>query len=406
MSVKIHHGAPGSYKTSGAVADDFLPAVKQGRLVITNVRGLTVERVRDAKYPLTWWEKRKGITEPYKPVFPEIGDGFDIIHIDTTTSENREHLARFFHWAPVGSEEKQGPLFILDEAQAIFPDRWMKNDIALLDFPGGLDAAKAAGRPARWTEAWEMHRHYGWDFTLTTPNISLIRSDIRAVSEGAFKHRNLATVGVKGRYMEAFHMAQDSGQSPSHFLSVKPKRIPKQIWGLYDSTTTGTHSDTLAGVSIFKDPKVMGLVALATGAFALGWYGYFNSSLYKASVKPSIPPAGPIVPSPGQPVSMAVQKGVYSPAPNLSGHVAPGQARTSGDVTNGESAWRVAGFYKVDGKAHVVLQRDGSMRTVINPKGASYDGSRVEFHLDGLLVAGYTGKQVAGTGVASGITKP
>lgn len=405
MSVKIHHGPPGSYKTSGAVADDFLPAVKQGRLVITNVRGLTLERVREAKYPLTWLEKRKGITEPYKPVFPDVPDSFDIIHIDTTTSENRDRLARFFHWAPVGSEEVPGPLFIIDEAQAIFPDRWLKNDLAQLDYPGGLDAAKAAGRPARWSEAWEMHRHFGWDFTLTTPNISLIRSDIRAVSEGAFKHRNLATVGVKGSYMEAFHMAQDSGQAASHFLSVKPKKIPKQIWRLYDSTTTGTFSDTLAGVNIFKDPKIFGLLVLAAGSLGLGWLGYVNSSLYKASNKPTVSPPTASIPPPVSPGQVVPATGRFPPAPNLSGRVDHRQDHPVDNLAAGESPWAAVGFYRVDGKNFIVLRRDGVTRIVVNPKGAKFDGGRVEFQLDGLLVAGYTGKS-AGAGLSSGVARP
>nr|MVD29436.1 zonular occludens toxin [Vibrio cholerae] len=40
MSIFIHHGAPGSYKTSGALWLRLLPAIKSGRHIITNVRGL------------------------------------------------------------------------------------------------------------------------------------------------------------------------------------------------------------------------------------------------------------------------------------------------------------------------------------------------------------------------------
>ena len=48
MSIKIHHGFPGSYKTSGAVQDDFIPAALAGRHIVTNVRGLDNEdRIRE-----------------------------------------------------------------------------------------------------------------------------------------------------------------------------------------------------------------------------------------------------------------------------------------------------------------------------------------------------------------------
>ncbi|MVD25636.1 zonular occludens toxin, partial [Vibrio cholerae] len=45
MSIFIHHGAPGSYKTSGALWLRLLPAIKSGRHIITNVRGLNLERM-------------------------------------------------------------------------------------------------------------------------------------------------------------------------------------------------------------------------------------------------------------------------------------------------------------------------------------------------------------------------
>ena len=47
MAVKIHHGAPGSYKTSGAVMDDFTHWAREGRTIVTNVRGLTQDRIDD-----------------------------------------------------------------------------------------------------------------------------------------------------------------------------------------------------------------------------------------------------------------------------------------------------------------------------------------------------------------------
>lgn len=414
MSIKIHHGAPGSYKTSGAVADDFLRCVKDGRVVITNVRGLTLDRVENAQYPLTFWEKYvKRIPEPYKLVFPEIGAGFEIFHFDTTQSSEREKLACFFHWAPLGSEEKPGPFFLIDEAQSIFSSRWTAKDIAALDFPGGRDAAAAEKRPATWDDAWTMHRHYGWDFTLTTPNIKLIRDDIRLVSEGGFKHRNLGVIGIKGKYMEGFHDAQDSGQSASHFLSLTPKRIPKQVWGLYDSTTTGTFTDTLAGISIFKDPKVMGLLVLLTCALGAGWYGFVNSSFYKATdksranfVSSSVPPAVPVS---QQPVAFPPQKIPYSVAPDLSGHVANSPPRSADGVAPmpprpGESDWGAVGYYMSSGKKFVVVQRSGVKRVIVNPKDAIYDGNRVEFKLEGLLVAGYTG--VAAGSAAVNAVKP
>lgn len=42
VSIKIHHGPNGSNKTSGARQDDAVPALKDGRVIITNIRGTLI----------------------------------------------------------------------------------------------------------------------------------------------------------------------------------------------------------------------------------------------------------------------------------------------------------------------------------------------------------------------------
>lgn len=276
MSIKIHHGPPGSYKTSGAVMDDFIPAARAGRVVVTNVRGLSsVDRVREALGD------------------DSVPETFELHYLPTTEHDdaaaNREALARWWHWLP------HGALLLMDEAQMIWPKVWGEKDLKLLDFPGGLEASDAANRPLNWTTAFEMHRHYGWDMVLTTPNIERLRADVRQCSEGAYKHKNQAIIGLKGFYLEAFHMADDSGKSASDFMVLRNRRIKKEVWRLYDSTATGSHSDTLAGLSIFTSPRI--LVLLGCLASALGWFitsgppavmgGQIKSPLPSTPLKPS-----------------------------------------------------------------------------------------------------------------------
>ncbi|CAA6825051.1 MAG: Unknown protein [uncultured Thiotrichaceae bacterium] len=40
MSIKIHHGPPGTSKTSDVIANDLPKVVDEGRLLITNIHGL------------------------------------------------------------------------------------------------------------------------------------------------------------------------------------------------------------------------------------------------------------------------------------------------------------------------------------------------------------------------------
>ena len=80
MPIKIHHGPPGSYKTAGAMGDDFLREARAGRIIVTNVRGVSRARL---------------INE-----FPDLPDSFDVIHVDDKTDEGRDKWRKWFHWIP------------------------------------------------------------------------------------------------------------------------------------------------------------------------------------------------------------------------------------------------------------------------------------------------------------------
>lgn len=235
MAIKIHYGANGAYKTSGAIQDDAIPALLAGRVIVTNIRGFTLERAYS--------------------VFPNLPDTTEIINLDLEVLEDLEKMRTWFQWAPLGS------FIIFDEAQLVFPKSWREKDLERFDFEGGMEAAKEAGRPFNWLDAWTRHRHFGFDIVLTTPNISYIRDDIRSTSETAYRHANLAVIGIAGRYKEAQHDAQ-LNRPPADGTIVKIKRIKRQTFQLYDSTSTGQVRDTFAGSNLFKSPKVLGFLAL------------------------------------------------------------------------------------------------------------------------------------------------
>lgn len=275
MSIKIHHGPPGSYKTAGAVTDDLIPALQKSRSIVTNVRGITLDKIHEN--------------------FDNISDDFVLHWIDTTTREGRERLGAWFTWAP------HGALIFIDEAQAIFPKRWKEKDLE--SFTIDVDKAKELNRPANWWDAWDMHRHYNWDVILTTPDITKIRDDIRDASELAYKHKNQGLYGwlFKGSYLEGVHSKDNNGATVSNFINVKQKRIAKDAltWKLYQSTATGEISDTIAGFNIFSNPRlIIGLAVLGCAFLYLGFYGHNpldsekNNPLPVQSFKtnPNVPP--------------------------------------------------------------------------------------------------------------------
>lgn len=268
MSIKIHHGPPGSYKTSGAIADDLIGAVLAGRHVITNVRGLSdksliaevIEKQANKGFSLFRKERRK------------VPATFDLTYIKTdpndqdkpeeSCSDNMEMLRRFWHWAP------DGAFFILDEVQEIWPKTYRETHLKKLEYPGGIDAANQASRFLDIALAFEKHRHKNWDFIVTTPNISKVHPVVRGSSEAAYKHKNLALLGelFRGRYIEGFHAADTNGKT-SDFYSVTRKKVPPYVFNLYKSTATGIVQDTTAGQSLFRNPKILGLGLLVVGMF-------------------------------------------------------------------------------------------------------------------------------------------
>ena len=247
MSIKIHHGAPGSYKSSGAIHTDVIPAIKEGRYIITNVRGFTAERCREV-------------------LGRDVPDGFDVLYVETESQDGRDRLARFYHWAP------KGAFFLVDEVQRIFPPSWRQSDLDRLDYPGGTIAAQADGRPETIDVAFDMHRHHNWDFVLTTPNIKKVHQVIRAAAETAIRHTNMGLLGIGGRYKTVLHLADNSGTSASDVLQAKPfNKVPKHVFKLYDSTTTGKVSDTIAGSSLIRDPKILFFLAIMGVCFFFGF---------------------------------------------------------------------------------------------------------------------------------------
>lgn len=262
MPIKIHHGAPGAYKTSGAVWDDLVPMCRSGRVVITNVRGFTEARCRDV----------------CRQIFSEeLPDSFEVFSVDTTTPDGKEKLCHWFEWAP------RGAFFFIDEVQNIFPRKSKFFDGLVCSLPD---------RPQNWLEAWTMHRHWNWDFVLTMQSLSQLRDEIREVAEACYKHRNNKLIGISGRYTEGFHLPDTAGTSASHFLTVRVRKINQHAFKFYESTTTGIATDTYAGTPLWKNPRVLLLLACLALSLVFAFRnGFVNPLPGQSSSKVSSKPA-------------------------------------------------------------------------------------------------------------------
>ncbi len=242
MTTAIIHGDPGSYKTSTLVADYLVPAVQKGRVVVTNIRGVkTVEEIAEIY----------GFDLP--PTAEIISVSFDPVGF--------EQMARFFHWAPYGA------LILMDEGQRVYPTRL--REFSAYDLMG----VPTEKRPMSVEEAFDTHRHYNWDIYISTPNISKLHKEIRAVAEFGYRMKNMAALFsfMKGRYKKVTHNAENSGAAISHEISSVIKKIDPRCFDVYQSTSTGKAKDTdsAKSVSPFSRPKfqIVFLFFFATSAF-------------------------------------------------------------------------------------------------------------------------------------------
>jgi len=156
--------------------------------------------------------------------------------------------------------------FLIHDMNRIWGSEFTERILRAMAYPGGLDAATADQRPADVIVAFEMHRHYGWDFTLTTPNIGKVSSVVREVAEVAFRHQNRGLIGLRGSYWEIMHTADNIGKAKGDQLMFQTKRVRDNVFQRYRSTSTGTVADTQAGRNVFLQPAPIAVALVVVAA--------------------------------------------------------------------------------------------------------------------------------------------
>lgn len=249
MAIKIFWGPPGSYKTSSAISEEVKRAATEGRVLVTNIRGLTAAKVREH--------------------FPgKVAHGFDVIKLAQSVPEDVDKMRRWWHWAPFGS------VIVFDEIQAIYPPDWSASKLHELDmveprrFPPTEENPEGELVPTYVGLIFDMHRHGNWDIVFTTPNIRKVRPEIRAAAECAYKHKNLAIIGFPGFFTQSMHLAEDNGNA-SDMYAIRRRKIPAWVYPCYSSTATGAVRDSKSGLSILANLKILVLLGVIAGAVAL-----------------------------------------------------------------------------------------------------------------------------------------
>lgn len=268
MTACIHHGNPGSYKSFALVQRVIIKALVEGRVVVTNVRGFSIDKVI----------KHMAVT-----LHPDS----KLIYVEPSI-EGYDHIARFFHWAPAGS------LIVIDEGQRVYSrsERNFRhldqdNDIPIAEINGMhlLDEKfNPVFRPHTLEVAIDQHRHFNWDIYFSTTNVAKMHKEVRETVEQAYRHKGSSGIlpWKKNTWSEFRHDAESSGKSISHYSgSPKTYKADIRVFKTYSSTATGKAKDSTENISVFRDTKfrIMAFVFMAALAnFVYKGFAYYDQN--------------------------------------------------------------------------------------------------------------------------------
>lgn len=266
MTACIHHGNPGSYKSFGVIQRVVIPALKKGRVLVTNIRGLdSLSKIEDA-------------------IGEKLHSDSQIIYVEADSAKGFQAMSHFFHWAP------KGALIVMDEFQRIYSkkrDRDLKKyDLHINDSSGAPLPDETVRQQCPWWDgdrdrpetvenAFDQHRHYNWDIYGTTPNIAKVHPEAREVAEVAYRHKALGAIlpWKKHSWKEFAHDPESSGKQLSHYMgSPKEYKADPRIFACYQSTKTGKAVGSSESRPIYRDPKLQMVTLGIIGCFF--WFTY------------------------------------------------------------------------------------------------------------------------------------
>ncbi|MFW7526640.1 zonular occludens toxin domain-containing protein [Vibrio ostreicida] len=185
-------GRPRSGKSFEAVRYHIIPAVQEGRKVITNI-------------PLN--------IDKFRALFGDNADLIDVVQgqFDQFGSRQRPFSKVEHYQCEWRNENNLGPLYVIDEAHLSLP-RQVPTDV---------------------TEFYSMHGHYGIDIILLTQNLRKINIDIRDMIEMTYNTVKNTHLGTDKTYTKRNYI----GAILKNPVSNEERKYDKNYFGFYKSHT-------------------------------------------------------------------------------------------------------------------------------------------------------------------------
>jgi zona occludens toxin len=357
MALKGYFGSPGSGKTYEVVENVILPAIKQGRRVVTNIAGLDYEAITD------YLDSKGSDREKLGTIFPillndTIAGQFAVIVGDGESAYLDEEKSII----------RGGDMLVLDEVWRVWED--------------GVKLHPDDRRFLR------MHRHLANKETHVTCDVALISQtftdvhrQVRSLIEERYEMQKHLALGMRNRYRVSIYTK--GARVPHQTLQ---KKYQSEIHELYKSHSMGKEAGKEVEVdgrgNVFKGALFTVFLPLAFVACVAGIFGvrhFFSGDSYKKKEEAKnaeIKPATGVAVVGTTPNSKIESK--ESGATNIEDI---SESRVVGYASNGTES---IVFIDVGGKG--LMQRVADSKAIIA-------GQYVQIEIDGKKVGTYTGKE-------------
>lgn len=335
MAINAYTGLQGSGKSYEVVSEVILPAIHQGRRVVTNIDGIDQDKIHEY------------LVVKYKGVNPaKLGS---IVHV----TNDRILEPAFFpdeEKPEIDSVVQPGDMVAIDEAWRFWP----------------ADGGKL---PHEHMQFFRMHRHYvhpetrvTCDVVLMIQDISGLHRSVKNVVEFSFRFTKHKSLGLSKRYRVEVY--EGYKQLRSHATSRYQKEYDPEIFPLYKSYAGGAGTEQAIDdrINIFKRWWLIPL-AVAVLVMFVGGVGYLYHFFH---------------PTPHGPAAKAVS--------NSSQNTPKPASEPSFSVQ-----WRLAGQVAFDGEQYVLLAGPTGRLRYEHPSNFQNAGLAMVGKVDGDTITYYSG---------------
>lgn len=345
MSITVYTGLMGSGKSFECVSSAIIPAIKNGRRVVTNVDGIDNDAIRAY------------CNEKFNIDIDKLGC---VVHC----KNDDVHSATFLpHGENVDTFCKPGDLICIDEAWRFW----------------GTDCKKMHTEHKIF---FREHRHYvdpttkvSCDLVLMVQDISDLSRLLKVVVELSFRTTKIKSFKSNSNTYRV-EMWEGYKQNYSSRIRVENKWYNKAIFPLYSSYSGGSGKElTVDGrQNILNSPKVW-LLAIAfpvLGYFCVSYViGFFSGDKFKA--KTETKQADVKASASGSPAS-AAKAAVKKP-----------------DIPAVSEAWRITGSFQAGDKNYVVLTNAAGRTRLEHSSAFQSQGMTMVGNIDGERILVWSG---------------